>query len=160
LIFSVYQIHKKPNPNNIYNDLVRGFAKTLDRMGKGGFEDDNKRRRKITLHSFRRYVKGVISDLGFGDFSDYFIEHIGSTYYRKTEKEKQELFSKVEPSLTLLDFPTLERKGADFQSKIDTLEQENTMLRKNQEIREDALASLSDRVTTLIQEMEDMKKQK
>ena len=42
---------------------------------------------------------------------------IGSTYYRKKEKEKQELFSKVEPSLTLLDFPTLERKGADFQRR-------------------------------------------
>ena len=96
LIFSVYQIHKKPNPRNIYNDLVREFAKTLDRMGKGAFEDDNKRRRKITLHSFRRYVKGVISNLGFGDFSEYFIGHIGSTYYRKTEKEKHELFWKVD----------------------------------------------------------------
>ena len=160
LIFSVYQIHKKPNPNNIYNDLAREFAKTLDRMGKGAFEDDNKRRRKITLHSFRRYVKGVISDLGFGDFSEYFIGHIGSTYYRKTEKEKQELFWKVESSLTLLDFPTLERKGADFQSKIDTLEQENTLLRKHQEMRDDALTSLSDQVTKLTQEMEILKKQK
>jgi integrase len=157
LIFSVYQNHKNPNPNNIYNDLVREFAKTLDRMGKGAFEDDNKRRRKITLHSFRRYVKGVISDLGFGDFSEYFIGHIGSTYYRKTEKEKHALFSKVEPSLTLLDFPTLERKGADFQSKIDTLEQENTMLRKNQEMRDDAVSSLSDQVTKLMQEIETIK---
>ena len=129
-------------------------------MGKGEFEDDNKRRRKITLHSFRRYVKGVISDLGFGDFSEYFIGHIGSTYYRKTEKEKQELFWKVESSLTLLDFPMLERRGADFQSKIDTLEQENTLLRKHQEMRDDALTSLSDQVTKLMQDMEILKKQK
>ena len=35
LIFSVYQSIKKPNPNNLYVDLVCSFAKTLDRMGKG-----------------------------------------------------------------------------------------------------------------------------
>ena len=32
----------------------------------------HKERRRITLHSFRRYVKSTISDLGFGDFSKYY----------------------------------------------------------------------------------------
>ena len=160
LLFGVYYNNaKSSNPKYIYAEMAGSFAKTLDRIGKGIFED-NKRRRKITLHSFRRYVKGLISDLGYGDFSEYFIGHIGSTYYQKTEKEKQELFRKIEPSLTLLDFPSLERRGADFQSKIDTLEQENTILRKHQEMRDDVLTSLSDQVSTLVQEIEILKKQK
>ena len=52
--------------------------------------------------------------------SEYFIGHSGSTYYRKTEKEKAELFNKIEPYLTYLDFASLERKGADIQTKMDT----------------------------------------
>jgi hypothetical protein len=67
----------------------------LDRIGKGDREDNN--RRKITLHSFRRFVKSTISDLGYGDYTEWFIGHNGSTYYRKTEKEKAEIFKKIEP---------------------------------------------------------------
>ena len=37
-------------------------------------------RRKITLHSFRRFVKTTISDLGYADYSEWFIGHAGSTY--------------------------------------------------------------------------------
>jgi integrase len=148
-----------PNPQNIYFNISHDFAKTLDRMGRGVYEDSNKRRRKITLHSCRRFTFGTISDLGYSDYASWFIGHIGSTYYRKTEKEKEELFRKIEPSLTFLDFPSFERKGADFQSKIETLEQENTVLRKHQGIRDDALASLSDQVTKLTQEIEHIKKQ-
>ncbi|HEY6885905.1 MAG TPA: tyrosine-type recombinase/integrase, partial [Nitrososphaeraceae archaeon] len=35
LVFAVYQDSKTPNPKFIYDDLVKSFAKTLDRMGKG-----------------------------------------------------------------------------------------------------------------------------
>jgi integrase len=41
-----------PDPISLYNDLSGSFAKTLDRMGKGEREDNNQRRRQITLHSF------------------------------------------------------------------------------------------------------------
>jgi glycogen debranching enzyme len=39
LVFAVYQDNKTPNPNFMYDDLTRSFAKTLDRMGKGTRED-------------------------------------------------------------------------------------------------------------------------
>jgi integrase len=77
LVFSVYQSIKTPSSHNIYFDMASSFAKTLDRMGKGAREDDNEKRREITLHSFRRYVKTTISDLGYQDFSEYFIGHSG-----------------------------------------------------------------------------------
>jgi integrase len=54
LVFSVYQSAKNPNPNSFYVEFCTSFAKTLDRMGMGTREDGNKKRRKITLHSFRR----------------------------------------------------------------------------------------------------------
>jgi hypothetical protein len=102
------------------------FAHTLDRIGKGSRENHNPRvRRKITLHSFRRYVKTTISDLGYHDFSEYFIGHSGNSYYTKSEKDIVKMFEKIEPHLTFLDYEELDRKGADIQSKIDELEELN-----------------------------------
>ena len=168
LLFAVYQSTSSPNPNNIYVDLRTGFSNTLDRIGKGAKEEfDNnthsdkryRGRRRITLHSFRRYVKSTISDLGYGDFSEYDIRHSSvSTYYRKTDKEKIELFRKIEPHLTFLDYPTLERKGADIQSKLDVLDMENNMLRQRDATNSDALATLSDQVMKLMVEVQELKK--
>jgi hypothetical protein len=81
----------------LYAELSASFGKTLDRMGKGEKEDNNERRRQITLHSFRRFVKSTISDLGYFDYSEWFIGHSGYTYYRKKESEKIEIFRKIEP---------------------------------------------------------------
>lgn len=63
LVFAVYQDIERPNYLWLYNDLVKSFHMTLDSNGKGAREDSNERRRQITLHSFRRYVKTTISNL-------------------------------------------------------------------------------------------------
>ncbi|HEY6668863.1 MAG TPA: hypothetical protein VI033_06875, partial [Candidatus Nitrosopolaris sp.] len=81
LLLAIYQ--QRPDPNQLYDDFGRSFAKTIDRMGKGAKEDGNESRRQITLHSFRRFVKTTISDLGYADYSEYFIGHSVSTYWRK-----------------------------------------------------------------------------
>src|SRR5438067_12236800 len=111
-----------PAPINIYIELGRSFGKTLDRMNKGSREDGNERRRQITLHSFRRFVKTTISDLGYSDFSEYFIGHSGSTYWTKKDADKAEIFQKIEPYLTFLNVQQLERQGADIQNKVEELE--------------------------------------
>ncbi|MGB6671152.1 MAG: site-specific integrase [Candidatus Nitrosopolaris sp.] len=149
LIFAVYQNMKMPNPAVIYDDLARSFAKTLDRMGKGEREDGNERRRQITLHSFRRFVKTTISDLGYADFSEYFIGHSGSTYSRKKDSEKAEIFIKIEPYLTFLNVHQLERQGADIQSKVEQLEQLNESMRDRDKMKDDAIAHLSDQLIAL-----------
>lgn len=69
----------------------------------GDREDENQLRRKITLYSFRRFVKSTISDLGYTDYSEFFIGHSGSTYWRKKDNEKAEIFQKIEPYLTFLN---------------------------------------------------------
>jgi hypothetical protein len=64
---------RQSHPDGRYIDLARYFGKTLDRMIKGAREDENETHRQITLHSFRRFVKNTISDLGYEDYSEWFI---------------------------------------------------------------------------------------
>jgi integrase len=157
LIFSVYQSVKYPNPDNLYTELSSSFARNLDRMCKWTREEGNERRRQITFHSFRRFVKTTISDLGYQDFSEYFIGHSGSTYWTKKESEKAEIFQKIEPYLTFLNVHQLERKGADMQSKVDELEELNHSLLDRDRTKDDAIAQLSDQLMTLtvrLQEIE------
>ena len=126
-------------------------------MGKGDREDGNEQRRQITLHSFRRFVKTTISDLGYADYSEYFIGHSGSTYWRKKDSEKAELFCKIEPYLTFLNVHQLERQGADIQSKVEELEQLNQSMRDRDKMKDDAIAQLSDQLVALsarLQEIE------
>ncbi|MGA8082870.1 MAG: site-specific integrase [Candidatus Nitrosopolaris sp.] len=157
LIFAVHQDREKPNPRTIYFDLAKSFGKTLDRMGKGTREDGNGNRRQITLHSFRRFVKTTISDLGYSDFSEYFIGHSGSTYWRKKDSEKAEIFRRIESYLTFLNIPQLERQGADIQTKVEELEMVNRSLRNRDKVKDDAIAQLSDQLmalSTRLQEIE------
>ena len=157
LVFAVYQDKEEPNPGMIYYDLVRSFGKTLDRMGKGTREDGKGSRRQITLHSLRRFVKTTISDLGYADFSEWFIGHSGSTYWTKKDSEKAEIFRKIEPYLTFLNIPQLERQGADIQTKVEELEELNQSLRNCDKVKDDAIAQLSDQLmalSTRLQEIE------
>jgi integrase len=158
LVFAVHQNIAAPNPKNLYFGILKHFEKTLDSMGKGDREDgSNERRRKITLHSFRRFVKTTISDLGYSDYSEWFIGHSGSTYWRKKESEKAELFKKIEPYLTFLNIHQLERQGADIQTKVQELEDLNSSLRERDKVKDDAIAHLSDQLlalSTRLQEIE------
>jgi integrase len=157
LVFAVYQDKNTPNPDFLYDDLSKSFANTLDRSGKGDREDGNQRRRQITFHSFRRFVKTTISDLGYADFSEWFIGHSGSTYWTKKDSEKAEIFLKIEPYLTFLNVHQLERQGADIQSKVEELEQLNQSMRDRDKMKDDAIAHLSDQliaVTTRLDSIE------
>jgi hypothetical protein len=55
-------------------------------------------------------MKTTISDLGYADFSEYFIGHSGSTYWTKKDSEKAETFSKLEPYLRFPNIRQLERQ--------------------------------------------------
>ena len=127
---------------NLYTVTANDFNKLMRHLNIG-YEDNNKNRHVFTLHSFRRYVRTLISDLGYQDFAEFTLGHVYSTYWRKSYKEKYALFKKIEPHLLLLDQSALERKGADQQTRIESLERENYGLRSEfGEIRE-ALAELN-----------------
>ena len=157
-IFSVKNLSLS-NPEFFYFNVVAIFEKTLDRIGMGEREDGNKnRRRKITLHSFRRFVKTTISDLGYADYSEWYIGHSGSTYWRKKDNEKAEIFKKIEPYLTFLNIPHLERQGADLQTKIEELQDINVVLREKDKMKEDVIANLSDKLLLLSQRLDTLEK--
>jgi integrase/recombinase XerD len=158
LVFAVYQEKGTPDPNSLYDDLRGSFAKTLDRMGNGIVEDSSLRRRQITFHSFRRFVKTTISDLGYSDYSEWFIGHSGSTYWTKKDSEKAEIFRKVEPYLTFLNIPELERQGADIQTKVEELEELNQSLRNRDKMKDDAIAQLSDQLMALTARMQEFER--
>ena len=122
----------------------------------GSREDGNENRREITLHSFRRFVKSTISDLGFSDYSEYHIGHAGSTYWRKKDKEKAEIFKKIEPYLTFLDIQQLERKGADLETQIVELQEVNQILRNREQIREERDRKSSERLSQLEARFEEL----
>ena len=160
LLFSV-QLHNNNNnnnrsprsprskPHNTYYNMIMHFSRTLDRIGMGSREKSNQRRRNITLHSFRRFVKSTISDLGYSDYSEWFISHAGSTYWRKKDSEKAEIFKKIEPYLTFLNVQQLERQGADFQTKIEELQDINQLLRYKQNEKDEQIKKLEESVAFL-----------
>jgi integrase len=138
------------SPRWLYGTISKEFAALMDKM-EIGFEKGNnnnnnnkERRHAITLHSFRRFVKTTISDLGYGDFSEWAIGHAGSTYYRSKDSERLELFRKVEPYLTFLDIAALEAKGADVAAKMEERDTQIQGLIKKQEQLELLIQSLID----------------
>lgn len=117
LLFAVWHHdEEQPQPESVYDNLRIKFAELVDTL-QVGWENDN-RRRKITFYTFRRYVKSTISDLGYSDFSEWWIGHQGSTYYNKPEKERVALFRQIEPYLTFLDYAALESAGKDIEAQI------------------------------------------
>jgi hypothetical protein len=76
--------------------------------------------------------------------SEYFIGHSGSTYWRKKDSEKAEIFRRVELYLTFLKINQLETQGDDIQTKLEELEQLNQSTRDRDKMEDDALAHLSD----------------
>jgi hypothetical protein len=74
-MFAVYRDKKRQTRDISMMTFVKAFGKTLDRMNRGNREEgSNERRRQMTLHSFRRFVKATISNLGYSDFSEWLLD--------------------------------------------------------------------------------------
>jgi integrase len=148
LFFTSGRHYDVTNPIDIYHFLSQQFSKVLDRIGLSERHENKGRRHKITLHSFRRFVKTIISNLGYQDFSEWFIGHSHSTYWRQSEEDKLKLFHKIESSLTYLDYATLEKKGATTDDKLEQKEQQIQAMKDQVKL----LATKLDRVVTFLAE--------
>jgi hypothetical protein len=128
------------SPRNLYHTLVAPFDKVLDSNGFEELEENNKaKRHKITLHSFRRFVKTTISKCGHQEYSEWFIGHAGSTYFTEHESEALETFHKVEPYLTFLDYSALDAKGVDVETKLNEKDQEMKVLKDQLKTQQEQL---------------------
>jgi integrase len=156
LIFSVYS-KENANPEKIYQRLQNEFTKLLHVVGMAE-RKENSRRHRITLHSIRRYVKGVISDQAGQDYSEWFRGHDHSVYWTKKEPDKRQIYaSKCMKYVTYLDYSTLEATGKNIESKIAEKENEIKLLRERDAINTDAISALSDQLSHVMKEIELLK---
>lgn len=119
------------------------------------------KKRKITLHSLRRFVKSVIGNQVGQDYSEWFLGHNKSPYYTIKESERREIFAtKCMKYLTFLDYSTLlEATGKNIEAKLSEKEKEMQLLRQRDSMNTDAIATLSDQVMKLRVEVQELKGQ-
>jgi hypothetical protein len=124
-------------------------------------EEGIQKRRKITLHSFRRYVKSVISNQVNQDYSEWYLGHSKSPYYSIKEVERRGIYrDKCMRYLTFLDYEILEATGKGIEAKLSEKEKKIQLLRQRDSMNTDAIASLSDQLAVIAKEIEMIKKQK
>jgi integrase len=158
LVFTVY---RTKTPLTLYVKVLIEFEKLLAIVGLDQRKEGKQRRRKITLHSFRRFVKTVISDQTNTDYSEWFLGHNKSPYYTKKEPERREIYaSKCVKYLTFLDYSTLEATGKNIEAKLSEKEKEIQLLRQRDSMNTEAISSLADQLTKVIQEIEILKNKK
>ena len=158
LIFAIYSVKNEPNPNHIYVKIILEFEKLLTIAGMDE-RKEGMRRRKITLHSFRRFVKTVISDQTNQDYSEWFLGHSKSPYYTKKEPDRREIYAtKCMKYLTFLDYSTLEATGKNIEAKLSEKEREIQLLRQRDSMNTDAIAGLSDQLSNVMEDMKILKK--
>jgi integrase len=143
LVFSVYFV-KNANPERIYARIVHLFQRLLT-VCELDQKKENSPRRKITLHSFRRFVKTVISDQVGQDYSEWFLGHAKSPYYTKKEVDRREIYAtKCMKYLTFLDYTTLEARGKGIEAKLREKDRE---LQDMKEKHESEIESIREETT-------------
>jgi hypothetical protein len=65
-------VYRTKSPSGSYVKVLTEFEKLLSVVGLDERKDGKLRRRKITLHSLRRFVKTIISDQTNTDYSEWF----------------------------------------------------------------------------------------
>lgn len=135
LIFSAYDVKGELNPYHIYLKVLVEFQKLLSVAGMDERKEDGLgRRRKITLHSLRRFVKTVISDQVGQDYSEWFLGHAKSPYYTKKEIDRREIYAaRCMKYLTFLDYSILEARGKSIEAKLREKDQEIDLMKEKYE---------------------------
>ena len=155
LVFTVYST---VDPMLLYGKILREFQKLLTIVGLDERKENVQRRRKITLHSFRRFAKTVISDQVNQDYSEWFLGHTKSPYYTKKEPDRRQIYAtKCMKYLTFLDYSTLDARGKNIESKLSEKEYEITILREKDALNTDAISALSDQLSHVMKEIELLK---
>jgi integrase len=163
LVFSIYSTNNhQSSPYNLYVKLFNEFGKLLKVTGMAERKENGiHKRRKITLHSFRRFCKSVVSNQVNQDYSEWLLGHNKSPYYTIKESERRAIYAtKCMKYLTFLDYSTLEATGKNIESKLSEKEKEIQQLRQRDSMNTDAIATLSDQLTKVMQEIEILKKQR
>ena len=160
LVFSVYRVKDEADPTCLYYKVIAEFQNLLAIAGLDERKEEGKqKRRKITLHSFRRFVKTVISDQTNQDYSEWFLGHSKSPYYTKKEPDRREIYAtKCMKYLTFLDYTTLEATGKNIEAKLSEKEREIQTLRQRDSMNSEAIANLSDQLMGITSRLTEIEK--
>jgi integrase len=156
LAFQVQLNNSHVTPQSIYLKLANQFGQLLE---VAGFNDrkEGMTRRKITLHSLRRFTKTTISDCAGKEYSEWFLGHAKSSYYvNKPEARATTYAEKCIKYLTFLDYSTLEvaekRVEAQIAQKdkeIEVMKDQLYLLQERHKQRENDFAELKSAVEFL-----------
>ncbi len=146
--------------NALYTKLLKYFNMVLAAASMDERKEDELRR-KITMHSFRRYVKTVAADQVNSDYSEWLIGHSHSTYYSKKEDARRELYvTKCMKYLTFLDYSLLktmskniEDKFAEKDNQIKTLQNQVKEIESIMSDEEGYRAHLEDEIKEMMEEI-------
>jgi integrase len=158
LIFAI--IHAKhPSPRVLYFKILIEFQKVLKTAGFVARKEEGYfKRRKVSLHSFRRFVKSTISNQVGYEYSEWFLGHATkSTYYQLKEEERRAIYrDQLMKYFTYLDYSTLEATGQNVKKQLLEKEKQIQMLEQRDAMNADAISSLSDKVQQLITKMKEL----
>jgi hypothetical protein len=88
----VFTISDSKIPQTFYPKVVFEFQRLLKVVNMDE-RKEGMRRRKVTLHSFRRFCKSVISNQVNQDYSEWFLGHSKSPYYTIKESERKGIYA-------------------------------------------------------------------
>jgi integrase len=146
----VFQVHnnRRVTPRSIYIKLVQQFHEVLKSVNLDQRKDDLQRRRKITLHSFRRFVKTTISNSPAGsDYSEWILGHNKSSYYVIKPEVRAEIYSsKCDKYLTFLDYSMLKAAGKTIEAKVNEIKKEKEI---ESQKHEQEMKAMQEQVTSL-----------
>lgn len=141
------------------------FQKVLEAAGLASRKEDGVyRRRKITFHSFRRFVKTTIANqTRNSDYSEWFLGHKKSSYYVNKPEELKRIYKEdCMRYLTFLNYPTLEASARSLEDSLKRVETENMELKRQvaqlQQVQNHTDASLQEQVRLMNKELENLKK--
>jgi integrase len=152
------QVQHTTTPQSIYQKIRMEFNSIL-KIVKMDERKEGMIRRKVTLHSFRRLLKTVVSTQVNQDYSEWFLGHAKSPYWTMKEGQRREIYAtKCMKYLTFLDYSGLETTGKNIESKLEEKDREIAYLRHRDKIKEDLMASLSDKVLNLSMKVDELMK--
>ena len=146
----VFTVKSKPiRPAGIYVKIFVEFNRILKSVGLEE-RKDGMNRRKITLHSFRRFVYTTISDQLGKNYAESWLGHVTSEYHVKKEDQKRDLyFTRCMKYLTFLDFEQLETTGKNIELKLEEKDRELAYLRERDLKHEIEMKEMNDRIARL-----------
>jgi integrase len=97
----IFSVHGSTQPITIYNRILEQFEK-LQKVADKDQRKEGSKRRKITLHSFRRTNYSIIAENCSSDFANFYLGHHHSSYWTHKESERHNIYrTKCMPFLTV-----------------------------------------------------------